>query len=574
MDHSSGGASKIRATLISRVRDGAASEEVSGSDTEGGGRLDLSSSHNAPKLHTVGSITSTFKHLRACFSPFGSDSDIIVVGYVMFEFASRVCIFNFNILSPLLIAELGDQAFEGKQGKVIWGYVAAIAAILTVLVYLSLTPVMEFGNMKRDTLIKSSYICAVLHICYLLCFFQGAIYLAIPLMIFAKITQRVSDVAFNALLDVVAHKKDAHQISSRCNITGYVGMLLFLAVAAAILWVINSLYHPPKLWMQGTIPVFLTGVWFYGFTRVIDDMLPAILGDNLPLPKEIGSGLVGCIMGGFKVGLREQLGNLTYVGKFKDLSLFILSFLFLQGGANTAVSVAAIFTVEILHLPVRYVAGCMLLGLAAAILGLGFYKSLHTLGIITAKQILLINMTVLGFGMLFALYVQSATDIYLLAVICGSQIGTVGAYSRSIISTLVPKTRQSRLFSFYEFTQDGTHWVGPMLISTLTAVYGDVHYRKFVVFVCIVEILLGVPILAMVDVSRGEAARANADSLEEIAAKGIDYDGEQGAIRKNTSEERERSSHGDRSSINSGSGSGSIFRSQHNSGSGSRDLVD
>ena len=324
--------------------------------------------------------------------------------------------------------------------------------------------------------------------------------------------------------------------------------------------------------MQGTIPVFLTGVWFYGFTRVIDDMLPAILGDNLPLPKEIGSGLVGCITGGFKVGLREQLGNLTYVGKFKDLSLFILSFLFLQGGANTAVSVAAIFTVEILHLPVRYVAGCMLLGLAAAILGLGFYKSLHTLGIITAKQILLINMTVLGFGMLFALYVQSATDIYLLAVICGSQIGTVGAYSRSIISTLVPKTRQSRLFSFYEFTQDGTHWVGPMLISTLTAVYGDVHYRKFVVFVCIVEILLGVPILAMVDVSRGEAARANADSLEEIAAKGIDYEGEQGAIRKNTSEERERSSHGDRSSINSGSGSGSIFRSQHNSGS--RDLVD
>ena len=49
----------------------------------------------------------------------------------MYEFASRVSIFNFNILSPLLIAELGDSAFDGKQGKIIWGYVTSAAAILT-----------------------------------------------------------------------------------------------------------------------------------------------------------------------------------------------------------------------------------------------------------------------------------------------------------------------------------------------------------------------------------------------------------------------------------------------------------
>lgn len=566
MDHSASGGSKtIRGNLISRVRDGAMSEDVSESDTEG--RMDSSSSSHITTRRSVATTSSgAFKCIRASFSPFGSDSDIMVVAYVMFEFASRVCIFNFNILSPLLIAELGDQAFEGNKGKVIWGYVAATAAILTVVVYLSLTPVIEFGNMKRDTLIKSSYVCAILHCCYIFCFFKGAIYLAIPLMIIAKITQRVSDVAFNALLDVVASGKDAHQISSRCNITGYSGMLLFLANAAAILWMVNVMYHPPKLWMQGTIPIFLIGIWFYGFTKLMDDMLPSILGDNLPLPKEIGgNGLVGCILGGFKVGLREQWGNLTYVVKFRDLSMFILSFVFLQGGANTAVSVAAIFTVEILHLPVRYVAGCMLLGLAAAILGLGFYKSLHTLGKITAKQILMVNCTILGFGMLFALYVNSATDIYLLAVICGSQIGTVGAYSRSIISTLVPKTRQSRLFSFYEFTQDGTHWVGPMLISTLTAVYGDVHYRKFVVFVCMVELFIGVPILAMVDVSRGEAARANADSLEEIA---IDYEGssvDSSSIRKNLSGERSNAG-------KVGHGNIAVIRTQD--GSGSRDLVD
>ena len=97
---------------------------------------------------------------------------------------------------------------------------AATAAILTVLVYLSLTPIIEFGNMKRDTLINSSIFCAIMHILYIFCFFKEAIYLAVPLMIVAKVALRVSDVAFNALLDVVASGKDPHQISSRCNITG------------------------------------------------------------------------------------------------------------------------------------------------------------------------------------------------------------------------------------------------------------------------------------------------------------------------------------------------------------------
>ena len=112
MEHpSSGGAKPLRGNLISRVRDGAISDEVSESDTEG--RIDSVSSTFTPNKRPGGAIVSTFKRIRACFSPFGSDSDIIVVAYVMFEFASRVCIFNFNILSPLLIAELGDQAFDG-----------------------------------------------------------------------------------------------------------------------------------------------------------------------------------------------------------------------------------------------------------------------------------------------------------------------------------------------------------------------------------------------------------------------------------------------------------------------------
>ena len=458
-----------------------------------------------------------FQFVRKLFSPFGADSDIVVVAYAMYEFASRVSTFNFNILSPLLIADLGDVAFSDHAGKIIWGYVTSTAAILTVFAYLSLTPLIEFGNLKRDTLIGCSSCCAILHILYIFCFFSKAIYLAIPLMILSKISLRVSDVAFSALLDVVSMGKDPHQISSRCHITGYIGMLAFLLVCGLILAIINTFFSFSKILIQGTIPIFLIGCWYLIFIRIIDQMLPPNLGDGLPMPKDIssGTGFLASLYSGLKIGLREQLGNLSHVSRFKDLSMFMLSFVFLQGAANTAVSVAAIFTVEILHLPVGYVATSMLIGLASAIFGLGVYNYLNRMRILTAKQVLLLNMTVLAASMAFTAYVDSATDIYILAMVCGSQIGTVSAYSRSIISSLVPKTRQSRLFSFYEFTQDGTCWVGPMAISTLTGIYGDAYYRRFIVTVCLAEFLIGIPILAYVDVPRGETLRGQIDASDE-----------------------------------------------------------
>lgn len=479
--------------------------------------LDSRSSHDVEDRKSSTPTKKVFQTIRKIFSPFGSDSDIIVVAYALYEFASRVSTFNFNILSPLLIADLGDAAFSHGAGKIIWGYVTSTAAIFTVFAYLSLTPIIEFGNLKRHTLIGCSSCCAILHIMYIFCFFSNAVYLAVPLMILSKISLRVSDVAFSALLDVVSVGKDPHQISSRCHITGYIGMLVFLLVSGILLAFISIYLNPPKMLIQGTIPIFFIGSWYLFFIRLIDLMLPSTIGDGLPMPKDISSssGIFTSLYNGLKIGLREQLGNLAQVSKFKDLSMFMISFIFLQGAANTAVSVAAIFTVDILHLPVKYVAASMLIGLASAIFGLGVYNNLNRLRIVTAKQILLINMLVLAAMMGFTAYVDSAMDIYILAMICGSQIGTVAAYSRSIISSLIPKTRQSRLFSFYEFTQDGTCWVGPMTISTLTGIYGDQYYRRFIVTVCLAEFLIGIPILLCVNVPRGEMLRAQVDATDE-----------------------------------------------------------
>ena len=106
-----------------------------------------------------------------------------------------------------------------------------------------------------------------------------------------------------------------------------------------------------------------------------------------------------------------------------------------------------------------------------------------------------------------------------------------GAFSRSLVSQLAPKSQQSELFTFYELSQDGTiNWIGPLIIGALTQSLGSEAYVRVVVIVvstpfifilkivihfqCFVEIGIGLPFLLMVDLKRGEALRQQVEAME------------------------------------------------------------
>jgi UMF1 family MFS transporter len=134
----------------------------------------------------------------------------------------------------------------------------------------------------------------------------------------------------------------------------------------------------------------------------------------------------------------------------------------------------------------------------------------------TPKQVLVFNALVIALVFVYILYIKTAADFFAVALIAGTQIGSLGSFSKSIVSKLVPTKRQSRLFSFYQFSQESTGWIGPLIVASIQAGLGGGR-RAFLVStveVCLVEIAIGVPLLMWVDVKKGEETRAAFDSLE------------------------------------------------------------
>ena len=263
----------------------------------------------------------------------------------MFVFALyrvKVSSFAFGLFQPLLISSLGDALLGNGQGKSLYSFLSAAMSIGTTAAYLSFASLMEFSNMKVTCLYVFGGLVALSFLLFVLCFEPGAVYLACILAVLGKIAQRVVDVAFEALLDAVVNKnkesiplmtspnndegnrsptdinsifqadsntissppthspcnspsssasqpRNAHQISSRSFITGYVGMLTFPLLIGPILYIFYLFLHLDTLWIEGILPLVGIGIWYGLFFLLSRSFLPWNLGAGLPLPRPPGT---------------------------------------------------------------------------------------------------------------------------------------------------------------------------------------------------------------------------------------------------------------------------------------------
>ena len=410
--------------------------------------------------------------IRKMCSPFGWTNDPNIVGYVLYEAGARVTTYNFAIFSSLLINDLGDQAYGDGNGKVLWGYVTTAYAITTVFSYLAIVSLVEYEDFKRTCLIKCGMLAGILHLLYIFCFSGGSVYLAMILVVLAKTLVRICDVAFDSMLDSISATIDSfkigvdtHQVSLRASITGYLGMLgflFFVIPVLAIIYGINKkvssfLFKPllnfhnqhtqiqiSSLWLQSLVPIFCIGIWYLSVLRVVSILLPinALRGPKSPLKKD--ENYLSLLYQALRIGSTEQLNNLTYIQTLPDLGLFLLALIFLQGGAATAQGVAIILATDELDLSLAVVGAAGLVGIISAIIGTFFFKYLHKIDWLRPIQIIFVNIGVLILCALFVLIVYHTVDVFILAIVSGFQVGSIGAFTRSIVSSLTPHSRQTR----------------------------------------------------------------------------------------------------------------------------------
>jgi len=316
------------------------------------------------------------------------------------------------------------------------------------------------------------------------------------LFLIANIAFSASIVVYNSFLPQLAAPDDRDKVSSRGWAIGYLGgglLLLFNLVAVTLLTVTGDNQRTLDLarWC-----IVSAGVWWAAFTLVPLTRLKEHPGAESTTTRG------NVITDGFR-----QLGHTIRGLRAYPLTLFfLLAYLIYNDGIQTVIALASQFGTEELKLGqstliitiliVQFLAfgGALLLGAMAARIG--------------ARRTVLVSL-VLWLGVVVAAYwlpARSPVPFMLLGAAIGLVLGGSQALTRSLFSQLIPAGREGEYYGFYEISDRGTSWLGPLFFGLIFQLTDS--YRLGIVSLVIFFVVGGV-LLALVPLRRAIVEAGN-----------------------------------------------------------------
>ena len=338
-------------------------------------------------------------------------------------------------------------------------YSFAIAFSFLIIAILSpfLSGIADYTDSKKSFMKFFTYVGALS--CMGLFFFTGKnIEWAIICSIFASIGYTGSLVFYNSFLPVITTPDQFDRVSAKGFSLGYVGSLILLIIN--LVCISNpSWFGLEQTGIIARISFLTVGLWWLGFAQITFRGLKAEKGH--PLQNE------HWLLKGYK----ELLNVVKLVRQMPILKTYLVSFFFYSMGVQTVMYMAASFGSKELNLPGPKLIMTVLIINAVAIAGAYFFAWYSKK---YSNKASLLFMLIIWVGIcIYAYFVYTDYQFYILAFVVGLVMGGIQSLSRSTYSKLIPRETQDHasFFSFYDVTEKIAVVIGTLsygLIEELT----------------------------------------------------------------------------------------------------------
>jgi UMF1 family MFS transporter len=374
-------------------------------------------------------------------------------------------------------------------------YLVSLSVLLTVFVLPVMGAIADRTPRKKPLLAASAFIAAAATIC--MAFVTGDRYLLGGLLfLIANISGGASIVVYNSFLPQLAGPDERDKVSSRGWALGYLGGGLLLAVNLVAVSLLSIDGDHQRTLDIARWCIVSAGVWWAAFTLVPLAWLREHPGTE-------ATGRRGNILlDGFR-----QLGQTIRNLRAYPLTLyFLLAYLIYNDGIQTVIALASQYGTEELDLSqstliitillVQFLAfgGALLLGALAARMG--------------ARKTIVFSLALWLLVVVSAYFLPAGEPVpfMLLGVAIGLVLGGSQALSRSLFSQLIPDGREGEYYGFYEISDKGTSWLGPLAFGLIYQLTNS--YRIGIVSL-VAFFLVGGVLLAMVPIRRAIVAAGN-----------------------------------------------------------------
>ncbi|MBL6965577.1 MAG: MFS transporter [Anaerolineales bacterium] len=348
-------------------------------------------------------------------------------------------------------------------------YTVSLSVFLQVLFLPILGAIADYSHLRKQMMQVFATIGAVATIAM---FFvtQPVWWLGGVLFLLANLSFGAAIVFYNAYLPDIATEDQRDRVSSYGWALGYLGGGLLLVFNLAFYMFSEDLGVPSELAVR--INLASAGVWWLGFSFITWARLR-----SRKASRQLPAGTTY-----LKMGFGQLRKTLKEIKNFPETLKYLLAYFLYNDGIQTVIAVAATFAAAPLvrgglELDQSTLTMVILMIQFVAFGGALFWGKLA--GWVGAKRSIIISLVVWSGVVIFAYAgLQGETRVlqfWILGAFIALVMGGSQAISRSLFAQMIPDGQEAEYYSFYEISERGTSWIGPLIFGIMNQAFGSLR---------------------------------------------------------------------------------------------------
>ncbi|MDO9303066.1 MAG: MFS transporter, partial [Anaerolineales bacterium] len=301
----------------------------------------------------------------------------------------------------------------------------------------------------------------------------------------------------------IASEDERDRVSSYGWAMGYLGGGILLALNLAFFTFSEDLGVPGDLAVR--INLASAGIWWLGFSFLTWKRLrPRHAARQLPAGDTYVS-----------IGFKQLRKTISEVKHFPETLKFLIAYFLYNDGIQTVIAVASTFAAAPLIQGGLALEQATLISVILMIQFVAFGGALFwgkLAGWIGAKQSVVVSLVIWAGVVIYAyggLRGPTATlQFFILGIFIALVMGGSQAISRSLFAQMIPNGKEAEFFSFYEISERGTSWIGPLVFGLANQMFGNL---RIAILSLIFFFIMGLILLPFVNVNKAIADARNYD---------------------------------------------------------------
>ena len=290
---------------------------------------------------------------------------------------------------------------------------------------------------------------------------------------------RGANIFYDAYIVDVTNKERMGDVSAKGFALGYIGSVIPFVICIAVIFLAQLEMVPFSETTASRIAFVITALWWIAFSIPLIKNVKQKHGVE-PEPRVI-------------VNSFKRLGKtFKEIKKYRNIFLFLIAYFFYIDGVGTIISMSTAYGTDLGLGSTDLIIALLAVQIVAAPFAVLFGKLATKFG---AKNMIYTGIIIYIIVCIYAMFLSTVVDFWILAMLVATAQGGIQALSRSYFGQMVPNEKSNEFFGFYNIFGRFAAITGPFLMGVTTQLTGS---SALGVFSLIILFIIGFIVLLFV----------------------------------------------------------------------------